>query len=312
MDSELFKQGLIENDLSKIRKASKVDVHNHCGLGMRFSTFNKWAGGQVTAPPKTMDGIKGLDEYIFGETFKYINKEEHIEFLIEEAIKEAIEDGVKIVEPSIDCSTITFFENSKDFFKLIEDIREKYKNVIDFRPEVGMPKSILNENIEKWMVPCIESGVFKSMDLYGDEALEKFERFKEVYVYGRKKGLKLKAHAGEFQGPENVRKAIEILEVDEVQHGIGAGNSNYVMDLIKERNIRLNICPSSNLILGAVKDIKSHQVRKLFYKEIDITINSDDLLIFNSGVSEEYLLLYKMGVFNENELNYIREESLKK
>ncbi|MEW8956948.1 hypothetical protein [Clostridium sp.] len=312
MDSKLFKEGLIENDLAKIKKSSKVDVHNHCGLGMRFSTFNKWVGGNVVPPPKTMDGIKGLDEYIFGETFKYITKAEHMEFLIDGAIKEAIEDGVRILETSIDCSSIKYFENSKDFFRLIRNIKEKYKDIIDFRPEVGMPKSISNEDIEKWMIPCIESGVFKSMDLYGDESLEDFERFKECYDYGRKKGLKLKAHAGEFQGPENVKNAIEILEVEEIQHGIGAAHSNYVMDLIKERNIRLNICPSSNLILGAVKDIKNHEARKLFYKGIDITINSDDLMLFDSGVSEEYLLLYKMGVFNENELNYIREKSLKK
>ena len=48
----------------------------------------------------------------------------------------------------------------------------------------------------------------------------------------------------------NVKKAIEILEVDEIQHGIGAVTSKYIVDLIKERNIRLNICPSSNYILG--------------------------------------------------------------
>ena len=74
IEYELFKEGLKEKDLVKIRKVSKGDVHNHCGLGMRFSTFNKWAGGNVNKPPKKIDGLKGLDNYIFNETMKYISK----------------------------------------------------------------------------------------------------------------------------------------------------------------------------------------------------------------------------------------------
>jgi adenosine deaminase len=176
--------------------------------------------------------------------------------------------------------------------------------------EVGMAKGISNGDLNSMLIPCIDSGVFSSIDLYGDESIDNFEKFKEYYKYARKKGLKLKAHAGEFQGAENVKKAIEILELDEVQHGIGAASSEYVMDIIKERNIRLNICPSSNYILGAVKDMANHPAKKLFSKGISITINTDDLLLFNSGVSEEYLYLYKLGLFHEEELNLIRKNSL--
>lgn len=306
----LFKEVLKEGDLSKLRKVSKGDVHNHCGLGMRFETFNKWAGGNVNKPPKKMNGIIGLDNYIFSETVKYINKEEDMTFLIEEAVKEAIEDGVKILEASSDCHNMRFFNSSDKYFSTIENIRDKYRDFIDFRPEVGMAKNISNEDLDEFLIPCIDSGVFKSIDLYGDEAIDDFDRFKEYYKYAKEKGLKLKVHAGEFQGAENVKKAIEILEVEEIQHGIGAASSEYVMDLIKERNIRLNICPSSNYILGAVTDMKKHPARKLYDKEIIITINTDDLLLFNSGVSEEYLYLYKLGLFNEDELNEIRKNSL--
>ena len=102
IEGKIFKEGLIEEDLTKIKKVSKGDVHSHCGLGMRFSTFNKWAGGNVNKPPKKMDGIKGLDDYIFNETMKYISKKEDIGFLIEETVKEAINDGVKVLGTSID------------------------------------------------------------------------------------------------------------------------------------------------------------------------------------------------------------------
>jgi adenosine deaminase len=310
IEDTLFKEGLREGDLLKLRKASKVEAHNHCGLGMRFSTFNKWAGGKVNEPPKRIEGILGIDDYILGETIKFISKAEDIAFLIEATIREAIEDGVKILETSLDCHNIKYFESADKYFKTILNIKEKYSKYIDFSIEVGMAKSISTEDLNTMLIPCIDSGVFKSIDLYGDETMQEFERFKEYYKYAKKKGLKLKAHAGEFQGAENVKRAVEILELDEIQHGIGATSSEYVMDLIKERNIRLNICPSSNYILGAIKDMANYPAKKLFDKGIPITINTDDLLLFNSGVSQEYLYLYKLGIFDEDELNEIRKSSL--
>ncbi len=88
--------------------------------------------------------------------------------------------------------------------------------------------------------------------MYGDESVDNYDTFQDYFNHAKKHGLKLKAHAGEFSGYENVRKVIQILEVDEIQHGIGAYNDDYTLDLIKERNIRLNICPTSNYKLGSI------------------------------------------------------------
>ena len=93
---------------------------------------------------------------------------------------------------------------------------------------------------------------------------------------------------------------------------LDAVESDYVLDMIKERNIRLNICPTSNIYLGAVDDIKNHPVRKIYDKNINISINTDDLIVFDSTVSEEYLVLYNNHIFNEDELDKIRINSLDK
>lgn len=306
----LFKEGLKEENLLKLRKVPKGEVHNHCSTGMRFSIFNRWAGGNAVQAPKRMNGVKELNQYIFNEVNKRIRNEEDIAFLIEETVKEAIEDEIKILETSIDCHELMNFTEKNNFFKIILHIKDKYRDYIDFRPEVGMAITTPREDLDKYLIPCIESGVFLSIDAYGEETVDGYKRLKEYYKYARDKGLKLKIHAGQFLVAESVRTAIELLEVDEIQHGIGAASSEYIMDLIKERNIRLNICPSSNYILGAVNDIRNHPARYLFDNGIAITINSDDLLLFDSGVSQEFLLLYKLGLFNEDELNEIRKNAL--
>ncbi|MBW9158552.1 hypothetical protein [Clostridium tagluense] len=74
IEDKLFKEGLKEGNLLKLKKVSKVDVHNHCGLGMRFSTFNKWAGGNISEPPKKIDGNSSLKEMVingFNMEFRY-------------------------------------------------------------------------------------------------------------------------------------------------------------------------------------------------------------------------------------------------
>lgn len=70
-----LKEYLKNNDLQGIRSLAKGEVHNHCGLGNRFTTFHKYTNGKAIKPPKEMVGIEGLDAYIFGELIKveYLN-----------------------------------------------------------------------------------------------------------------------------------------------------------------------------------------------------------------------------------------------
>ncbi|MEG2893782.1 MAG: hypothetical protein RR840_10535 [Clostridium sp.] len=310
-EDTLFIEGLKEGNLSKLRKVAKGDVHNHCSTGMRFSVFNEWANGEATKAPRVMDGVVELNNYIFNEVISRVKTGEDVAFLIEAAVKEAIDDGVKVLETSIDCHDILNFSNKEDFFKVVSGIRNKYKDEIDFRPEIGMAITTPREELEECLVPCIESGVFMSIDAYGEETIEGYETLSPFYKLARNRGMKLKVHAGQFLSEEHVALAIDLLEVDEIQHGLGAATSIELMDKIKSKGIRLNICPSSNNILGSIKDITKHPIRKFFDYGINITVNTDDLLLFDVGSSEEFLKLYKLGLFTPEELNQIRKAGLK-
>jgi adenosine deaminase len=64
---------------------------------------------------------------------------------------------------------------------------------------------------------------------------------------------------GERGDADSVWRGVEELELDEVQHGIAAADSPAVMRFLAERRIRLNICPTSNLMLGRLETLASHQ-----------------------------------------------------
>ncbi len=306
----LFKKALQEDNLLDLKKVAKADVHNHGLLGMRTDVLSKILGSQPFSLPVRLAGINGFDEYINTILIKYLTCAEQLAQLLEATICEAIADGVTILEASIDSSWLFYVNNNDDCFDAIKAIRKKYLHVIDFRPELGISKKLSAQRLEKIFVSCVDSGVFKSVDLYGDESIIDFARFKDYYFYAQQKGLKLKGHIGEFCSPEIVKKFMATIPLDEIQHGITIVTDDYLIDQVKELGLRLNVCPTSNVILGAVSDLKSHPIKKLFTAGVLLSINSDDLLVFNQSVSEEFLNLYRHNVLGADELNEIRNMGL--
>lgn len=147
--------------------------------------------------------------------------------------------------------------------------------------------------------------------MYGDEFAQPIENFKGIYRRAKKEGLRLKAHVGEWGTAKDIRTAVEELELDEVQHGIAAAGDESVIRFLAENKIRLNITPMSNVLLGRVADMAEHPIGKLYRSGIDVTINSDDVLIFDSDVSKEYLQLYEAQCLTAEELENIRKNGLK-
>lgn len=122
--------------------------------------------------------------------------------------------------------------------------------------------------------------------------------------------MRVKAHVGERGGAEDVWRAVEELELDEVQHRIAAASSPAVMRFLADNRIRLNICPTSNLTLGRVESLDLHPIRRLYEAGAPVTVNTDDVLVFGLGVSEELPALYSAGMFSAEELDEIRRASL--
>jgi adenosine deaminase len=147
----------------------------------------------------------------------------------------------------------------------------------------------------------------RTLDLYGDEFAQPIERFRPLYRMAKSKGLRLKAHVGKWGSADDVWRAVEELELDEVQHGIAAAGSWAVMRMLADNDVRLNVCPTSNVMLGRVDRLETHPIRRLYDAGVKVTVNTDDVLVFGNGVSEEFLSVYQARVY---ELDGIRRAAL--
>lgn len=308
-----FVQALSDDNIEGIKSSPKTDVHSHVMLSTRRQNVERWLGHPLNRPPSKMDGLEGMLTYVGNILIPHIRNQHGFEFITDAAVNDAIQDGVVVLEMSFDIRIAEYYANGlRPFYTYIQTLVEKYRPQIDLRPELGLSRKCADDaNLVNLMYQAIESGLFHSIDLYSHQDACPPEAVKSLYTEAGKRGMKLKAHVGEFSGAEEIRRTVEILGLDEVQHGIAAIESEKVMKWLAENSIQLNVCPTSNVMLSAVHDIVSHPIRILFDNGVPVTINTDDLMIFDQTVSDEYRNLYQAGVFSAEELDSIRIASLR-
>jgi adenosine deaminase/aminodeoxyfutalosine deaminase len=152
---------------------------------------------------------------------------------------------------------------------------------------------------------CVGDGAI-SFGIGGDEAGGPAEQFGDAYRYARDAGLRLTAHAGETAGPESIRAALAI-GAERIGHGIRAVEDADLMRRLREEQIPLEVCITSNVKTGAVGSLDAHPVRRLFDAGVAITLNTDDPGIFECSLGSEFELAREVFGFSEGELSGIAE-----
>jgi adenosine deaminase/aminodeoxyfutalosine deaminase len=154
-----------------------------------------------------------------------------------------------------------------------------------FGPEKGM-------EIAEFAVSRRNAGVV-AYGIGGDELRGPAHWFRDVFAYARDGGLHLVCHAGETAGPESVWAALAI-GAERIGHGIAAAQDPALMARLREQDVPLEVCISSNVCTGAVPSLKEHPVRALYDGGAPITIHTDDPAFFRTTLTHEYELAQEM------------------
>ena len=154
-----------------------------------------------------------------------------------------------------------------------------------------------------------EAGVI-GITIGGSEAAFPPELFTSVYARAREAGFRLTAHAGEASGPESVWGALRSLRVERIGHGIRSVEDEELLALLVERQLPLEVCPTSNLRTGVVAGWDDHPVRRLVTAGALVTLNSDDPAMFDCTLAGEYRQLvihcgFDVGVMRRLSLNAV-------
>lgn len=114
-------------------------------------------------------------------------------------------------------------------------------------------------------------------------------KFINVFKASAEQGYKLAAHAGEEGPVEYIWEAINLLNVDRIDHGNRCLDDEKLVQVLIEKNMGLTLCPLSNVELKVIQKMEEHPVLKMLEKGLLATIHSDDPAYFGGYMNENYL-----------------------
>ena len=301
------------------RHLPKSDHHHHLFLGGHRRRIEelfdvKLADFRHAAELTTSEAAIGrLTAWIREEYMPLCSREKFLEYAVTAALEAARDDNVLRLEASFN---LTFTENfhlsAADFLTILCDTHRRTAPEMIFGCDLGISRTAPADTQFTWLQRFLEikdefaSPCFfiSGVDLYDVEDLTRDREFQKFFTLAARHGLKRKAHVGEFSPAETVLTAVEMLELDEVQHGIHAGYSPEIARRLARRGTRLNVSPASNEILGAADfSRKPHPLRVLHEEGVRISLATDDLLLFGKTITDQCVRLAEQEIFTPEELH---------
>jgi adenosine deaminase len=307
-----FQTALEAGDLDAIRACPKADRHVHAIMGGNRDFLRERTGRDIAPLEGVLGSMAEMDAWSRQQTGELFLGAAGRALAFEATFVQAQRDGVSRLEVGEDVWGITHYDGSAaSVWAMLQDAHARGAPQVAWIPQMGLSRHCPLRALEWWMAPMLELGLFQTLDLSGDEFAQPIEVFVPLYRRAKAAGLTLKAHVGEWGTADDVWRAVELLELDEVQHGVAAADSLQVMRVLADAGVRLNICPTSNVKLGRVARMADHPIRRLFDAGVRVSVNTDDVLLFGSSLSQEFQALFQAGVMTAAELDAVRLDGLR-
>lgn len=159
--------------------------------------------------------------------------------------------------------------------------------------------------VHKERVPCVVG-----FGLGGDEAGYPAPLFERAYHIAHDGGLSCTVHAGEFAGPESMDLAMDTLPIKRIGHGIRGIESIDTLKRVRDMEIALEVCPTSNIFLGLYSDMSKHPLPKLLEMGVKVSLNSDDPPFMDCTLAGEYDKVQKSYGYTDAQMNEITKMAI--
>ncbi len=307
-----------------IQKLPKAELHVHLEGTLEGELMLKLAQKNgIKLPYKNLQEVKEaynfkdlqsfLDLYYCGAAA--LQSKEDFYLLTKEYLKHCIEDNVVHVEAFFDPQTHT------DRGIKFEDVLFGIKEAFDEAKE--------KHNISYLLIPCFlrhlsEEEAFKTYEdikkykehiagvgLDSSEVGNPPAKFQRVFEQAKKDGFKLVAHAGEEGDSTYIKDAINLLQVDRIDHGVQILTDEKLMEEFKKSQMALTVCPNSNIELCVFDKYEDHPIKKMIDFGLNACVNSDDPAYFKGYMNQNFYNITKALNLDENDLKTLAKNSFK-
>jgi adenosine deaminase len=204
-------------------------------------------------------------------------------------------DGVRHVELMLSPATLRHFHASVDLVAIVAAIHAAREDalashglssVVIFDMVRNLGSAAAFRDIEL-ALECRDYGVV-GVGLGGDEANFPARDFGDAFAAARKAGLRRTVHAGEAAGADSIQEAVTLCHAERIGHGVAAAHSPETMRLLRERDVAVDACLTSNDVTGVWNTYHAHPIVRFVNDEVPATLNSDDPAFFGASLCDEY------------------------
>lgn len=289
-----------------LKKLPKVELHLHLDGSVRIDTAAEIleqdidiVKSNMIAPKKCTD----LNEYL--TKFDYPNiilqSRENLERVSYELALDLLDDGVIYAE--VRFAPLKHIKEGLSIEEVINAVLLGFSKVdIKINLILCMMRDMSNSDNLKVIDIAkryLNRGVC-AIDLAGAESLFKTSSFQELFNYVNSVEVPFTIHAGEADGISSIKSALDFGTL-RIGHGIRLLEDTTLMNLVRDKKILLEICPTSNIQTNVVKSYENHPIKKYYDYGIRISINTDNRTVSNVTLTDEYKnLINNLGFTIQN------------
>ena len=294
----------------QLHSLPKIDLHRHLEGSLRLETLSEIARThgidlldlpaldaeslrphvQITNDPQNFENFLAK----FTVLRHFYRSPEAVARLTYEAIVDAAADNVRYLELRFSPQALARnrgFALGEVTDWVIEATRQAMR-VCDI--EVGLIVTLVRhegvaqgEAVAQVAFERADKGII-GLDLAGDEVRFPARPFRHIFDEAHRKNLGVTIHAGEWTSASTVQEALDELGAQRIGHGVRAAEDPSVLRQMRAHNATFEVCLTSNVQTGAVRNFADHPIRTLMQAGTRVTLNTDDPSVSNSSLSDEY------------------------
>lgn len=288
-----------------IRAMPKVELHVHLQGATQPETWLELARrNNIQLPANTLEGIREwfvfqnfrhfIDIYI--QVSRCIMTVDDLELVARDFLKNQAAQNIVYSEVTYTPSVRTITGEMPPFEDQLAALNRakvwaEAELGVSMNTIIDIPREVTSEQADHyvdWVIRNYGNGVV-ALGLGGYEPGNPPEKYARQFEKALAADIPIIPHAGETVGPESVWNAIKVCKPVRIEHGVRAMEDPALVDYLCEHQIPLDVCPTSNILLGVYPRFEEHALPRMLDAGLYVTLNSDDPPMFNSTLTDEYL-----------------------
>lgn len=287
----------------KIKELKKIELHIHLDGSVQLSTIAKLSGRSIEELKEEMvapDKCADLSDYLtrFDTPLKYMQTKENL-YQIAKEVADYLESQ-NVVYAEVRFAPMFHTKEGLTYNEIVEAVRDGLRS---------------NENVQTNLILCMMRGfpfednvktidaAFEylydgvcALDLAGAEDKYPLEDYAELFQMAKSKFIPFTIHAGENASHKEIELAMQ-LGAKRVGHGIHANESLETQVLLKDKEVLLEMCPTSNVQTNAIETYADHPLEFFYNCDVRVCVNTDNTTVSGITLNDEYIKLHEQFGF---------------